>query len=113
MNLQTIQKRIEELQAELFTISNDLAHLLNGEITRQPVTLPQGLKNFHEVSTGDVLNFSAPFYDTEGDYHGSGRHEVTDVEVDTYDGSWSVEIGGNWMNFNVIAQGQLITKVEE
>lgn len=112
MNLQTIQKRIEELQAELLTVSNDLAHLLTGEISREPFTLPQGLKTFIEVKKGDTLNFSAPFADIDGDYHTSGHHDVTDVEVSDYDGSWSVEVDGTWINFNVIAKGQLITKVE-
>lgn len=36
MNLQTIQKRVEELTAELLTISNDLAFLIGGDVSRQP-----------------------------------------------------------------------------
>lgn len=35
MNLQTIQKRVEELSAELLTLSNDLAFILSGNITRE------------------------------------------------------------------------------
>lgn len=45
MNLQTIQKRIEELQAELLTISNDLSFLIQGEVVRKPASL--------SVPTGD------------------------------------------------------------
>lgn len=34
MNLQTIQKRVEELSAELLTLSNDLAFIVSGNISR-------------------------------------------------------------------------------
>lgn len=34
MNLQTIQKRVEELSAELLTLSKDLAFIVSGNITR-------------------------------------------------------------------------------
>lgn len=37
MNLQSIQKRIEELTSELMTVSNDLAFLLQGEVSRPAV----------------------------------------------------------------------------
>lgn len=42
MNLQTIQKRIEELSAELVTISADLAFLIAGDVVRDqsPVINP-------------------------------------------------------------------------
>lgn len=42
MNLQTIQKRVEEMSAELLTLSNDLALILSGNIAREqaPTSLP-------------------------------------------------------------------------
>lgn len=39
MNLQTIQKRVAELTAELLTISNDLESILSGQVERKPVVL--------------------------------------------------------------------------
>lgn len=35
MNLQTIQKRVEELSAELLTLSNDLAFIVGGDVARE------------------------------------------------------------------------------
>lgn len=35
MNLQTIQKRVEEMSAELLTLSNDIAHLISGDVVRE------------------------------------------------------------------------------
>lgn len=60
MNLQTIQKRIEELQAELLTVSNDLAFLITGEVTRETVALiPQmpdvGTPWARDMSPGDKV----------------------------------------------------------
>lgn len=116
MNLQTIQKRIEELQAELLTVSNDLAFLIAGEVSRTAVSI-KGLSRFTEVVKGDALQFVHPFVDIDGDTHNPGTYVVADVERGDYDGYWSVEVRKpstgreSWINFNSIAAVQPITKV--
>lgn len=113
MNLQTIQKRVSELTAELLTISNDLEFILSGQVER-PVAVT-GLTHFGQVKYRDVLEFSAPFTCIAGHTFKAGQYKVSDVEVGGYDGCWSVELenpnGDSWVNFNQIAKTQLITKV--
>lgn len=56
MNLQTIQKRIEELQAELLTVSNDLAFLIQGEVVRTPAGATVEVKDWAEgLKNGDKV----------------------------------------------------------
>lgn len=116
MNLQTIQKRVEELSAELITVSNDLAFLLQGEVKRETVVVFPRLTRFNQVASGDTLLFSEPFTDIDGDIFKAGAYKATDVEGSHYEGHWSVELSNpsghdSWINFNQIAAVQLITKV--
>lgn len=113
MNLQSIQKRVAELTAELLTISNDLEFILSGPVERPAIVV--ALTHFGQVRTQDVLLFSAPFTCIDGHTFKAGQYTVTEVEVSGYDGCWSVELsnpnGDSWINFNQIAKTQFITKV--
>lgn len=56
MNLQTIQKRIEELTSELLTISNDLSHLIQGDVVRQSVVVVPDVKDWaNDLMVGDKV----------------------------------------------------------
>lgn len=116
MNLQTIQKRVEELSAELLTISNDLAHLLGGEIARQAQAEPVRVYRHTDVKIDNVLNFPADFTDICGNHHNAGNYKVVDVERPTYKGDFTVAISLTrgricWLNFKRIAERQTVTKV--
>lgn len=108
MNLQAIQKRLEELSAEALTLSNDLSFLLQGEVSRPSVQVQLALQvyNFQQVSAGDTLQFTAPFpHIQEHALLPAGNYRVVRVEDPHYDGIWSVmlEISSEdvtWINLN-------------
>lgn len=114
MNLQTIQKRIEEIQAELLTVSNDLAFLINGEVVRQTTTAKR-ITDFTEVKGGDVVHFAGDFEDICGSVHKAGLYTVADVEDEGYSGDFDVAIrhldGLAWLNFSMVASNIVVTKV--
>ncbi len=112
MNLQAIQKRLEELSAEALTLSNDLAFLIQGDVSRPsiPVQLFLQVYNFQQVNEGDVLQFTAPFSHIQGSaLLPAGNYKVVQVEEDDYEGIWSVmleiQAGDNtWINLNDIRE---------
>lgn len=114
MNLQAIQKRLEELSAEALTLSNDLSFLLQGEVSRPPVQVQLALQvyNFQQVSAGDTLQFTAPFPHIQREPEPllpAGNYKVVRVEDPHYDGIWSVmlEISSGeltWINLNGIRE---------
>lgn len=114
MNLQTIQKRVEELSAELLTVSNDLVFLLQGEVVRQPVTVGTPVSRFTELATGDIIQIPHDFTDIDQDTHVAGAYKVATVERAEYSGYWNVEIevkseeDTTWLNFSVLNN---VTKV--
>jgi hypothetical protein len=55
MNLQTIQKRVEELTSELLTISNDLAFLIQGDVVRQPAIVEVKSDWAADMQAGDLV----------------------------------------------------------
>lgn len=117
MNLQTIQKRIEELSSELVTVSNDLAFLLNGEVVRQPVPVVTRIGSFKELRERDVVHFEARFHDICGGRHEAGDYVVDEVEPEHFGGEYSASIlleahGRVWLNFDKICSEQVVTRVE-
>lgn len=114
MNLQAIQKRLEELSAEALTLSNDLAFLIQGDVSRPSVPVQLSLRvrvyNFQQVNEGDVLQFTAPFSHIQGSaLLPAGNYKVVQVEKDDYEGIWSVmlEISSGdctWINLNGIRE---------
>lgn len=113
MNLQEIQKRLEELSAEMLTLSNDLSAIVSGSgVSRGNVEVQ--LSNFKQVEIGDVLTFSGRFTSIDGDVLQAGQYVVTDVETTKYVGNWSVQIltqdNSVWINFNQIAMSQVVSK---
>lgn len=113
MNLQTIQKRVEELTSELLTISNDLAFLVSGDVQRQAVPGRQ-IRNFQELSIGDTITIDGMFNCINGGNNPAGTYVVLDVEESDYEGVWSVRIsvnsGSTWINLNQIAMNRTVTK---
>jgi len=114
MNLQSIQKRVEELSAELITISNDLSFLIQGDVQRNPVEVER-LRHFSEVKEGDKLRFDAIFNDICGQRHDAGEYEVYEVEDAGYEGSYDVALrrGGGlmWLDFSDVSSSVRVTKV--
>lgn len=53
MNLQSIQKRLQELSAEVLTLSNDLEFLIKGEVIRKPVVLKAESDWAKDMKEGD------------------------------------------------------------
>jgi hypothetical protein len=105
MNLQTIQKRLEELQAELLTVSNDLAHLIAGDVVRpRPSIDPKGgvIYSRHQLQVGD--RFIVEEYSV---FVNQGTYTVVEVEGEDYDGVLSVMVrngNGNseWIQFETL-----------
>ena len=100
MNLQSIQKRIEELTSELLTISNDLSHLIQGDVVRQPASVAV-VTSRHQLRVGDVINVPEGNID---DYNVAGTYRVREIEPASYEGILSVRVmdstGANlWMQF--------------
>lgn len=113
MNLQTIQKRVEELSSQLLTLSNDLAYLLEGEVVRHPVAVGIPVSHFTELTAGDIIQIPHDFTDIDQDTHAAGTYKVESVEREAYSGYWNVEIqvAGDdctWLNFSVLNN---VTKV--
>ena len=54
-NLQAIQKRVEELSAELLTLSNDLSAILSGEISRSTPVALDTTKWTDDIKYGDIV----------------------------------------------------------
>lgn len=54
-NLQAIQKRVEELSAELLTLSNDLSAILSGEISRSTPVALDTTAWADDIKYGDVV----------------------------------------------------------
>jgi hypothetical protein len=104
MNLQTIQKRVEELTSELLTISNDLSFLLHGEVVRDRVGTTY-IRSRHELRVGDVINIPEGNLD---DYNVAGTYTVREIEPSSYEGVLSVRAadstGANlWIQFERLA----------
>lgn len=90
MNLQSIQKRIEELTSELMTVSNDLSFLLQGEVVRNPVGTTF-ISSRHDLRVGDVINVPEGNHNID-DYSLSGSFRVKEIEPSSYDGCLSVRV---------------------
>lgn len=122
MNLQAIQKRLQELSAETLTLSNALEFLIKGDVVRPSASgvAVQTLQvfNFKCVSEGDVLQFTEPFNHIDDvAILPAGNYKVSQVEEEDYEGIWSVMIvledGDNtWINFNRIAKESNVYKVQ-
>ena len=123
MNLQSIQKRLQELSAEALTLSNDLEFLIKGEAVRTPAVEVVQVKatqvlNFKDVDEGDILQFTAPFRHIDDvSTLPAGNYKVSQVEEEDYEGIWSVMIvleGGDntWINFNKIASNSVVNRLQ-
>lgn len=126
MNLQSIQKRLQELSAEALTLSNDLEFLIKGEAVRTLAVEVVQVKatqvlNFKDVDEGDILQFTAPFRHIPSslrrDALPAGNYKVSQVEEEDYEGIWSVMIvleGGDntWINFNKIASNSVVNRLQ-
>lgn len=116
MNLQTIQKRVEELTAELLTISNDLAFLISGDVQRQPPApvRPLVYTSFLYAEEGDKVKLTSldqdfmlcPDFDP--DLH--TVYEVIDRESGDYTGDYNVLIrhpngvDAVWVNYTILVR---------
>lgn len=105
MNLQTIQKRVEELSAELLTLSNDLSHLIQGEVIRQPA-LPHFVTHWGQLRANDRIEISRRFKDCVNQSREPGVYTVGEVEPRSYSGDYQVALrsGGGlfWLQFDEI-----------
>lgn len=109
MNLQDIQKRMEELSAEMLTLSNQMTRLIGG--LRVELGIPVG--KFTDLKTGDVINIPHDFKDIDGDSFVAGTYTVTCVEHPRYSGEWDIAIRAQeehvWLN---LASLTSVTKVK-
>ena len=119
MNLQSIQKRLQELSAEVLTLSNDLEFMIKGEVARPAVEVSAvQVRIFKDVREGDILQFSAPFstIDSSSELR-AGNYKVCQVEEEYYEGIWSVmiEVAAHehtWIDFNSIASKSLVNRLQ-
>jgi hypothetical protein len=109
MNLNQITARIGELSAELLTLHNDLAHLVEGTVSRQSVRAIRTFKDFREgdkvvlqsISHADMLSYCDEF--KVGDVC-----TVCDIETLEYEGRYNVlietESGDTacWVNYTIL-----------
>lgn len=118
MNLQTIQKRVEELSAELITISNDLAHLIQGEVIRQPapVQRPLNYTSFLYAAEGDKVKLNSLNYDLmlvpNFSLDLTTVYTVVDREISGYDGNYTVLIESPNGDDAVWVHHSILTRVE-
>lgn len=118
MNLQSIQKRLQELSAEALTLSNDLEFLIKGDVSRvAPDEHKIQVYNFKQVNEGDILQFTAPFGHIESDERlPAGDYVVDGVEVIHYAGIWTVLIilpdgDCTWIDLRSIAAASPVYKL--
>lgn len=109
MNLITIQKRVEELSAELLTLSNAIARIVG---TVPTVAAP--LVDFSQLSAGQDVTiseaFTIPWTDVELE---AGTYTVVQVEEEGYDGRLSVMIDTGdrtfWINMQELIRQGIVT----
>lgn len=98
MNLQTIQKRVEELTSELLTISNDLAFLIGGDVQRQPAPVQRPLlyTSFMYAEEGDKVRVTSLHDDhylvPDFSINTDTIYTVIDRESSCYTGTYDVLI---------------------
>lgn len=115
MNLNQITTRIGELSAELLTLHNNLAFLLEGEPARQAVETTQ-ITHWSQLKNGDTINIPKNFFDCANGLRGAGDFFVEEVEPEGYEGSYQVCLrneastrnGIFWLNFDPLVG---VTKV--
>lgn len=115
MNLKQVQTRIGELSAELLTLHNNLAFLLEGEAGRQAVGTIQ-ITHWSQLKSGDTINIPKNFFDCANGLRSAGEFFVEEVEPEDYEGSYQVCLrnkastrnGIFWLNFDPLVG---VTKV--
>lgn len=108
MNLITIQKRVEELSAELLTLSNAIARV--GTVP----TVAAPLVNYAQLTPGQDVTiseaFTIPWSDDDLE---AGTYTVVQVEPEDYDGLLSVmiDIGDRtaWINMQELIRQGIVT----
>ncbi|WPJ20522.1 hypothetical protein vBPFY1MI_63 [Pseudomonas phage vB_PF_Y1-MI] len=109
MNLQEIQKRLEELSAEMLTLSNAIARVVG---TVPTVVAP--LVDFTQLTPGQDVTISEAFTIpwTEDDLE-AGTYAVVQVEEEGYNGKLSVmiDIGDRtvWINMQELIRQGIVT----
>jgi hypothetical protein len=109
MNLNQITTRIGELSAELLTLHNDLAYLVEGAVTRQATGTV--ITHWSQLKSGDRVHVSAEFSDCGDQEHPAGVYEVDRVEAEDYTSSYQISFDGLWLSFTRMAANATITKV--
>lgn len=109
MNLITIQKRVEELSAELLTLSNAIARVVG---TVPEVVAP--LVGFTQLTPGQYVTISEEFMIPWTDNTlAAGTYMVVEVEEADYDGYLSVmiDIGDSkvWINMQELIRQGIVT----
>lgn len=101
MNLQEIQKRMEELSAEMLTLSNQMTRLISGQIVEPKSRI---IVSWKQLRKGDRVGIR-----TE---HGLAEFEIGSVEYPAYTGRLQVTIKEEgverWINIvDLIANGKV------
>ena len=81
MNLQEIQNRLEELSAEMLTLSNQMARMISGTSIVPDVPT---LTSWKQLKEGDQIEIH--------NQYGLGEYEVVRVESPSYQGYMQVSI---------------------
>lgn len=89
MNLQEIQNRLEELSAEMLTLSNQMARMISGASIIPSVPT---LTSWKQLKEGDQIEINSQ--------HGHGEYEVVRVESPSYQGCMQVSIKGKGRGSN-------------
>lgn len=110
MNLNQITTRIGELSAELLTLHKDLAHLVEGDISRQSSL--RAIRSFNDFREGDKVVLmktnSEDMLCHDGDFSAGLTYTVVDRETPEYEGRYNVLIESEsgesavWVNYTIL-----------
>lgn len=100
MNLKQIQTRVAELTAELLTVSNDLAFLLEGEVSRKQAE--HSVFDWRDLRVGDLVHVQSQFRAHGGAQIQPGIYTVGIVEDYAYNADlpfsiYNEETSANWV----------------
>ena len=100
MNLNQITTRIGELSAELLTLHNDLAFLVEGVVSRQQTATFVGAPvDWRDLEAGDMIHVQTRFKLHGSGYAEPGIYTIDDVEDgEEYDGDLPFSITGNGLD---------------
>lgn len=112
MNLNQIVARIGELSAELLTLHNDLAFLVEGSVSRPQVEHSVAV-DWRTLKEGDLIHVQTGFKTHGSQFAAPGIYTVEDVEDKDYDGDLPFSITGNGLDGHWVFESAKETDYKE